>query len=73
MNFTPRYEWSVGITDSDEPEGIIDGSVENVWHPCGQIDYAVYTLPRGSFTKMLKLNTSINITILNNKGCVQYL
>ncbi|XP_076085163.1 uncharacterized protein LOC143055975 isoform X1 [Mytilus galloprovincialis] len=41
------YEWSVGITDSGEPEGIIDGSVENVWHPCGQIDYAVYTLPRG--------------------------
>ncbi|XP_063408922.1 uncharacterized protein LOC134692402 [Mytilus trossulus] len=41
------YEWSVGITESNEPEGIIDGSVENVWHPCGQIDYAIYTLPRG--------------------------
>ncbi|XP_063408929.1 uncharacterized protein LOC134692410 [Mytilus trossulus] len=41
------YEWSVGITDSNEPEGIIDSTKENVWHPCGQIDYAIYTLPRG--------------------------
>ncbi|XP_052082402.1 uncharacterized protein LOC127720030 [Mytilus californianus] len=41
------YEWSVGITESNEPEGIIDSSVENVWHPCGQIDNAIYTLPRG--------------------------
>ncbi|XP_076086914.1 uncharacterized protein LOC143057491 [Mytilus galloprovincialis] len=41
------YEWSVGITESIEPEGIIDSSVENVWHPCGQIDNAIYTLPRG--------------------------
>ncbi|VDH98686.1 Hypothetical predicted protein, partial [Mytilus galloprovincialis] len=41
------YEWSVGITESNEPVGIIDSSVDNIWHPCGQINYAVYTLPRG--------------------------
>ncbi|XP_052082956.1 uncharacterized protein LOC127720416 [Mytilus californianus] len=41
------YEWSVGLTDSDEPEGVIDDTVENIWHPCGQIDNAIYTLPRG--------------------------
>lgn len=43
-----RYEWSVGLTDLNEPGGVIDDSIENIWHPCGQIDRAIYTLPRGS-------------------------
>lgn len=47
-----RYEWSVGLTDSDEPEGVIDDTVENIWHPCGQIDNALYTMPRGILYKI---------------------
>ncbi|CAG2242538.1 unnamed protein product [Mytilus edulis] len=33
--------------NADEPEGVIDDTIENIWHPCGQIDNALYTMPKG--------------------------
>lgn len=44
-----RYEWSVGISASDNPEGIFDETTERVWHDAGINKQWVFTFPRGEF------------------------
>ena len=44
-----RYEWSVGVSDSDLPEGIFDETTEKVWHDAANNTKWVFTLQRGTF------------------------
>jgi len=43
-----RYEWSVGISDSDLPEGVFDDKTERVWHDAATNTRWVFSLPRGT-------------------------
>ena len=43
-----RYEWSVGLADSDQPVGIFNGH-ERIWHDAGQLLCWTFTLPNGTF------------------------
>ena len=42
-----RYEYSVGLTKMDKPEGVINSLKEPVWRYAGRNMEAIYSLKRG--------------------------
>ena len=45
-----RYEWSVGLTSQDKPEGIIDTTKDSLWHHAGKNMEAIYCLKQGNIS-----------------------
>ena len=45
--FDHRYQWSVGYTSGDSPEGVFDASTELVWHDAASITQMTYTTKKG--------------------------
>ncbi|XP_061193435.1 uncharacterized protein LOC133201664 [Saccostrea echinata] len=43
------YQWSVGITDGDEPSGIFNLEKDRVWHDAGQNNFIIFSTDKGQF------------------------
>ena len=43
-----RCEWTAGLTNKDEPQGVFDND-DDVWHHAGQTNQTVYNLKRGFY------------------------
>lgn len=48
-----RYEWSVGFTSQDKPEGVIDTTIDILWHHAGRNMEAIYCLKQGNILRYI--------------------
>ncbi|XP_076075248.1 uncharacterized protein LOC143046131 isoform X2 [Mytilus galloprovincialis] len=61
------YEWSVGLTTQDLPEGVIDASKDPLWHHSGQNREATYSLKRGhELTELLTYSVFVRVWYSSN-------
>lgn len=52
QNYKPVwYQWSVGYTSEDSPEGVFDASLELVWHDAASITQMTFTTKKGKKLK----------------------